>query len=541
MNETLYDVIIIGGGPAGLTAALYLGRSRYRVLVIEKEKLGGQITITSEVVNYPGVGRASGEELAGTMRKQAEEFGAEFMNAEVTGFEFGKDIKTVRTDRGDVHCFGVLVATGAHPRKIGFDGEDEFSGHGVAYCATCDGEFFTGKEVFVIGGGFAAAEESVFLTRYAKHVTLLVREDDFTCAKSVADEARNHEKISVLYNTEVESVSGDTVLKTIRYRNNVTGEFTEYNADSGDNFGVFVFAGYEPETMLLEGVAELDKQGYVITDAEHRTSVDGLYAAGDICEKNLRQVVTAVSDGAVATTALEKYVSSMQKKTGIVPKKNDAVKSENKNDKNTAHMEDEFFTREICKQLDSVFSKMEKNIILKLYLDDKPASDELKAYTNAIAKRSDKLSVVIADDDKTKKYLPCVQICREDGSETGLSFHGVPGGHEFTSFILGIYNIAGPGQMIEDKERTDISLINKPINIQILVTLSCSMCPELVIAAQKISAENPLVTAEIFDVGYFNELREKYQVMSVPCLIVDDKVISFGKKNLSQLLQLINK
>lgn len=256
-------------------------------------------------------------------------------------------------------------------------------------------------------------------------------------------------------------------------------------------------------------------------------------------KKNLRQVVTAVSDGAVAATALEKYVSSMQKKTGIVPKKNDAVKSENKNDKNTAFMEDEFFTREICMQLDSVFSKMEHNIILKLYLDDKPASDELKAYTNAMAKRNDKISVVIADDDKTKKYLPCVQICREDGSKTGLSFHGVPGGHEFTSFILGIYNVAGPGQMIDDKDRTDISLINKPINIQILVTLSCSMCPELVTAAQKISAENPLVTAEIYDIGYFDELREKYQVMSVPCLIVDDKVISFGKKNLSQLLKLI--
>ena len=242
-NEKLYDAVIVGGGPAGLTAALYLARAKYRVLVIEREKFGGQITITSEVVNYPGVEIASGAELTETMRRQAEEFGAEFLLAEVTSLVPEGDIKTVHTTKGEVQCFGIIAATGAHPRMIGFEGEAEFRGHGVAYCATCDGEFFTGKEIFVVGGGFAAAEESVFLTKYAKHVTLLVREEDFTCAKSVADEARNHPKISVLYETEVESVSGDTALRTIRYRNNKTGEITEYRADDGDTFGVFVFAG----------------------------------------------------------------------------------------------------------------------------------------------------------------------------------------------------------------------------------------------------------------------------------------------------------
>ena len=168
--KELYDVVVIGGGPAGLTAALYLARARYRVVVVEKEHFGGQITITDEVVNFPGVERTSGKALTETMRRQAQSFGAEFLLAEVTGLAMDGDVKTVKTSRGELHCFGVLLATGAHPRSVGFAGEVEFKGRGVAYCATCDGEFFAGKEVFVVGGGFAAAEESVFLTKYARHV-----------------------------------------------------------------------------------------------------------------------------------------------------------------------------------------------------------------------------------------------------------------------------------------------------------------------------------------------------------------------------------
>ena len=178
--KNFYDVVVIGGGPAGLTAAIYLARAKYRVVVVEKEKFGGQITITHEVVNYPGVERTSGAELTETMRRQAESFGAEFMLAQVEKLDLSGDVKTVHTDRGELKAFGVLLATGAHPRMLGFPGEAEFRGRGVAYCATCDGEFFTGKEVFVVGGGFAAAEEAVFLTKYASKVTILMITDDFT-------------------------------------------------------------------------------------------------------------------------------------------------------------------------------------------------------------------------------------------------------------------------------------------------------------------------------------------------------------------------
>ncbi len=538
-KDKMYDAVIIGGGPAGLTAALYLARAKYRVLVIEKAQFGGQITITSEVVNYPGVGLASGAELTETMHRQAEDFGAEFLLAEVTALSPHGDIKTVHTTKGSVACFGIIAAMGAYPRMVGFDGEAEFRGHGVAYCATCDGEFFAGKEIFVIGGGYAAAEESVFLTKYARHITMLVREEDFTCAKSVADEAKQHPNITVHYQTEVESVSGDTMLRSIRYRSHATGEVTEYHAAPGDTFGVFVFAGYVPETTLLRDIAALDEQGYVITDNNRKTNIDGIYAAGDICVKNLRQVVTAVSDGAVAATELEKYAAAMQKKTGIIPQIPSHTAAEEPA-RNAAQPESGFFSEEVVAQLDAVFAKLERPLVLKLYLDEKPLSAELKAYMEAMAARTEKLRVQMAEQSASEQFLPCVRICRADGSETGLAFHGVPGGHEFTSFLIGLYNASGRGQEISEAEKAEIAHITKPMHIQVLVTLTCNMCPELVMAAQKIAAENANVTAEIYDVNHFTELREQYQVMSVPCLVVDGKAVSFGKKNLRQLLDLLS-
>ena len=252
--DNLYDVIVVGGGPAGLTAALYLARAKYRVLVLEKEQFGGQITITNEVVNYPGLGKVSGKTLTETMRRQAETFGAEFLLTPAIALQAEGNIKTVHTPLGDYQGLGILIATGAHPRIIGFKGEEEYKGRGVAYCATCDGEFFTGKEIFVVGGGYAAAEESVFLTKFARHVTILIRTDDFTCAAAVADPARKHDKITILTNTVVEEVSGENGLDYIRYKNIKTGEITEYRAKDGDTFGVFVFAGYSPDTTLVQEI-----------------------------------------------------------------------------------------------------------------------------------------------------------------------------------------------------------------------------------------------------------------------------------------------
>lgn len=538
--ENLYDVVVIGGGPAGLTAALYLARARYRVIVVEKEHFGGQITITSEVVNFPGIERTSGKELTETMRRQAQNFGSEFLLSEVTKLELYGDIKKVHTGRGVLSCFGVLLATGAHPRMVGFEGEEAFRGHGVAYCATCDGEFFTGKDVFVVGGGFAAAEEGVFLTKYAKHVTILIRGEDFTCAKQTADAARSNEKITVLTNTEVESVSGDSALRVMRYRNNVTGEMAEYRAEEGDNFGVFVFAGYEPATELVKDIAHLNEQGYVITDANHKTSVDGLYAAGDVCIKSLRQVATAVGDGALAATQLERYAAEMQKMTGLKPEMQIA--------ENRVHQEkmpeqekdrESLFSADIVNQLTSVFSKMERPLVLKLSLDNRPVSAELKSYMKEMAALTDKLTVEVLENSQEKE-LPSVKVCLSDGTETGLAFHGVPGGHEFTSFVLGLYNASGPGQALDEGIAEKIAVINKDIRMQIMVSLSCTMCPELVTAAQRIAAENSAIKAEVYDLNHFPELKDKYQVMSVPCLIINNEKPLFGKKNVEQLLEILS-
>lgn len=538
--ENLYDVVVVGGGPAGLTAALYLARAKYRVLVVEKEQFGGQITITSEVVNFPGVYKTSGKELTETMRKQAESFGAEFMLAEVTGFDLTDKIRKVITSRGEIACFGVLLATGAHPRKIGFDGEEKFKGHGVAYCATCDGEFFAGKEVFVIGGGFAAAEESVFLTRYAKHVTVLVRGEDFSCAKSTADVAKNHEKITVITNSSVVSVEGDTALHSLKYKNNKTGEMTEYQAEEGDTFGVFVFAGYEPETELVKDFVKLNEQGYVETDEQQKTNIDGLYAAGDVCVKNLRQVVTAVGDGALAATELERYAAKMQKITGLKPQIKEVVRQENteKEHEGANQSADSLFDVDMTAQLKTVFFKMEHSLRLKLYLDSKPLSEELKNYVEAMTELTDKLSVEIAESH-TVSETPCVRVFREDQSDTGLAFHGVPGGHEFTSFVLGLYNAAGEGQTVNDSVKERITKINQEVHMQILVSLSCTMCPELVTAAQKIATMNPLIAAEVYDINHFSGIKQKYNVMSVPCLVINEDKVFFGKKNIEQILDLI--
>ncbi len=538
--DKLYDVIVIGGGPAGLTAAIYLSRAKYRVLVVEKEQFGGQITITHEVVNYPGVGIASGKELTDTMYRQAESFGAEFLLTEVTSLELEQDVKVVHTSRGDYEALGVLLATGAHPRMVGFQGEEEYKGRGVAYCATCDGEFFTGKEVFVIGGGFAAAEESVFLTKFASHVTILIRGKDFSCAETVAEQAKKHEKITVVTNTVVEEVAGDNGLNYIRYKNQVTGEVTEYRKKEGDSFGVFVFVGYEPETSLVKNMAKLNEQGYIITDESQKTSIDGLYAAGDICIKPLRQVVTATSDGALAATELEKYVSKMQKKTGLYPK--DPVQKNVGNRKVSVSVqskenENELFTPEMRAQLDTVFERMEQSLVLKLYLDNRPVSKELRGYMESLTGLTDKLTMEIADTKS--EFPPCVKLYRSTGIYTGLAFHGVPGGHEFTSFVLSLYNAAGPGQAMEEDIRKRIKNLQKKVDIKILVSLSCTMCPELVIAAQHMAAVGENVTAEVYDIHHFEELKEQYKIMSVPCMVINDNHVFFGKKNLQQVLELI--
>lgn len=533
-DAEIYDAIVIGGGPAGLTAALFLSRAKYRTLVIQRDAQGGQIAITDEIVNYPGVLTASGRQLTETMREQALNFGAEFLLANVTSIEANGDIKRVHTDRGDYKSFGLLIATGANPRTVGFDGESKFKGHGVAYCATCDGEFFTDKDIFVVGGGFAAAEESVFLTKYARSVTILVRGNDFTCAKATADAAKNHPKIKVLTNTDITGVSGDEHGIT-RVTCNINGKAKVFEAKQGENYGVFVFIGYSPSTDIVKDIVELDPSGYIITDRNQKTNVLGVYAAGDVCVKNLRQVATAIGDGAIAATELEKHAAAMQKQTGIIPTPPQSKREKREVTEQTAQAEsstDSIFDENTVSQLVSVFSKCENPLTLKIYLDNSDKSHELEAYVTELQKLSDKISIEKVTDEN--KRMPCVEVYK-NGKYTGLAFHGVPGGHEFTSFVLGLYNASGPGQSITDADAKRIAAL-KPTDIKLFVSLSCTMCPETVVAAQHIAALNSGITAEAYDIALYPDIKEEYKIMSVPCILIDGKRQVFGKKNLTQLL-----
>ncbi|MBQ8401153.1 MAG: FAD-dependent oxidoreductase, partial [Clostridia bacterium] len=387
---------------------------------------------------------------------------------------------------------------------------------------------------------FAAAEESVFLTKFARHVTILIREEDFTCAAAVAEPARKHEKITIITDTVVEEVSGKNGLDYIRYRNTKTGEITEYHPD--DTFGVFVFAGYAPATDLVKESIALNEQGYIVTDPEQRTNIEGVYAAGDVCIKPLRQVVTATGDGALAATALEKYVAAVQRRTGIAadpPTAKEYASGTGEIHSESSGKSDALFSDDMKTQLRSVFDKMQQNVLLKLYLDERPVSDELENYMQTLAALTDKLTVRVVNTHTSSETAPYVQICLGDGTETGLAFHGVPGGHEFTSFVLGIYNAAGPGQAVDEETAKRIRAIQNPTDVKVLVSLSCTMCPDTVLAAQQIAAKNPNVRAEVYDLHHFEVLKKRHNVMSVPCVLINDSSVSFGKKNIGQILALI--
>ena len=584
-RDDLYDVIVVGGGPAGLTAGLYLARARYRVLILEKDDFGGQITITNEVVNYPGVGRTTGRALTQTMRQQAQDFGAEFLSAEAIGLDVHGDVKTVHTSRGDLKAFGILIATGASPRKLGFEGESEYAGRGVAYCATCDGEFFAGKEVLVVGGGFAAAEESVFLTTYASKVTVLVREQDFTCDAVVAAAAKNNPKIDVRYQVELQGVTaGQGGLREASILNRATGQTETWKPVDGGTFGVFVFAGYVPATDLVRGVVELDDYGYVVTHGYLETSVPGVYAAGDLRAKNLRQVVTATADGAIAAVELERYAKRMSEKTGLTPQRPVSCAYEQSTTKTDAASLDataptptpapatkrnadaaanavrkpgELFSDATRQQLNVVFGRMSRPVTLALELDDTPLSTELRGFIDAlVALSGGKLKSTVDDGEYEKddtgravfdvdSVLPAARPCVRmvvDGEPTGLAFPGVPSGHEFNSFVLGLYNVAGPGQPLGDDLIERAKSIARPLSIMILVSLTCTMCPETVLASQRLASLNPAVRAEAYDVSHFPELKDQYGAMSVPCIVINrggEQTVEFGKKSIPQMLDLI--
>lgn len=309
--DKLYDVIILGAGPAGLAAGLYSGRYRLSTLIIEKAKDGGQIAITDEIENYPGqmVEGESGPSLIARMTAQAEKFGAERASDTITKVELEGPVKKLYGTKDTYQCKTLIIATGVFPRPIGCKREGEFMGKGVSFCATCDANFFEDLEVYVVGGGDSAVEEAMYLTKFARKVTIIHRRDELRAAKSIQEKAFKNPKLHFMWDTVVDELLGEDILSGMIVKNTKTGELTRIDADEEDGlFGLFGFIGYNPRSELFEGMLDMD-HGYIKTDDNMHTNIPGVFAAGDIRVKALRQVVTAAADGAIAAMQAEKYVS----------------------------------------------------------------------------------------------------------------------------------------------------------------------------------------------------------------------------------------
>jgi len=309
----VYDLIIIGAGPAGLSAGIYAGRAMLDTLIIEQGPDGGQIIKTAEIENYPGsLSKESGESLIGRMADQVKKFGIEKINDTVREVSLRGDIKTVVCDGGTWQAKTVIIAGGAVPKSIGCIGEENFLGRGISHCGTCDGPFFRNMDVYVVGGGDAALEEALYLTRFARKVTVIHRRNALRAAKLLQEKAFNNDKINFMYDSRVLEVKGDGILESMVVENVKDGTVTEIKANPEDGtFGLFVFIGYKPASELYKGQLELDDDGYIITDENMKTNINGVFAAGDIRRKYLRQVVTAAADGAIAAVQAARYVDEM--------------------------------------------------------------------------------------------------------------------------------------------------------------------------------------------------------------------------------------
>jgi len=300
-----YDLIIIGGGPAGLTAAIYAGRAALETLLLAGATPGGQIASTDRVENYPGFPEGiSGAELAMRFQSQAEHFVAKLANDFVTAVDFSASPFVVKTHSETYHCRAVIVATGAFPRRLGVPGEKEYFGRGVSTCATCDGFFYKDRRVVVVGGGDSAIDEGLFLTKFAREVIVIHRRDELRAIKSLQERAFANPKMRFVWDTVVEEILGEDVVTGVRVRNVKTGETSVIETD-----GVFVYVGLIPGTKLFEGQLELNEQGYIVADAHQRTSVPGVFAAGDVQSPDFRQVVVAAGAGAKAVIEADRCLA----------------------------------------------------------------------------------------------------------------------------------------------------------------------------------------------------------------------------------------
>ncbi|MBA4410260.1 MAG: thioredoxin-disulfide reductase [Odoribacter sp.] len=312
MNATNhYDAIVIGGGPAGLTAGIYLSRARLKTLILNEGTVGGQLVLTHEIANYPGVESISGYQLSNIMRKQAKSFGCDIKsNISIESLELEGEEKRITLSDGKIYTSdSIILSPGGRSRTLGVSGEDNFKGKGISYCATCDGDFFTDKEIVVVGGGNSALEEAVSLTKYARKVTIVHQFDHFQAFEHAVEEAWEHPKISFVMESTITAFYGGENLESVDIKNLKSGETRRFKTD-----GVFIFIGYIPNTEFLKEKLELNKWGEIVVKPDMATNIEGVYAAGDSTAKRFRQVTTAVSDGTIAALAASNFVHESKSK-----------------------------------------------------------------------------------------------------------------------------------------------------------------------------------------------------------------------------------
>ncbi len=545
-EKKYYDAAVVGAGPAGLSAAVYLARAGLDTLVLEREGAGGRMNLTYEIANYPGFDAISGRELAQRMEKQARGLDVTFLYADVTGIEHAEDGFAVITDKGRMHCAGIIIATGAAPRRAEFDGEEKFTGRGVSYCAVCDADFFSRREVFTVGGGLAACEEGLYLSDIAERVHMIVRSDGLSCPDALREKIYARENINVHTDCEIMSVRGEDKPTAVTVRNRLTGEQRVF--ERNDGYGIFVFAGSSPGSAPFKNMAETDEKGYIITDESLATSEGGgIYAAGDVRKKELRQVVSACADGALAAHGVEKYIRAERASRGsVLP---DGARSSA--EKKTRGIEGSGASAHNCS--DAVFAyasydsdnagertaggandgALEKvGVTLEVHAGDDTESERLKVLIFDICSRSDGVTYR-EKDAQGEEHLPFVKIIPE-GREAVLTFYGVPSGYEYDSFLSCIGS-AAQYRTLSREHCFFAEKIKKPIVVQVLVTSSCPACPATVEALGQAAAISENIVAQVYDAAFFTDVREHYGISSVPCLTLNGETAAFGSMDFSAL------
>lgn len=538
----IYDLIIIGSGPAGLSAGIYAGRAKIKTLIINEESDNEIYRSASIIEDYPGVGKISAKALKDEMRTQCSEFGVELKDELVNKVELVSNLKKVYTMDNEYVCRSIIISTGAPPARLGIPGEMEFLGKGISYSSICDGEFYTNLELFVVGSSPEAIQEALYLTRFGKSVTLIVKDSDFKKEKNIAESVLSHPKVEVRFDTELIEVRGDSVIKSAVFKNIKTGKTDEYKpADADGTFGIFILLGNKPASQVFAGKIDMDENGFIITDEALRTNKKGVYAAGDIRLKSLRQFVTAASDGAIAATAAEKYITEEKEKLGI---------------SDTSEIEEVSLTEPAVNYLDEstksqlsyMFQKLEKDmtfVVIKDPLDEK--SSDLEAFLKEISRYSDHIRIVVKEKGSNLNLehqinadkFPVVAFLDSNSNYVGVKFHGIPVGQELNSFMLSVYNLAGPGQAISDNLIKRAQNIYKDFNIKVCVSLNCHFCPEVVVASQHLAMLNEKIEAEMIDLALFPAVKNKYQITNVPAIIINDRIVHFGAKKIDEILEIL--